>query len=147
MQCSAPSSSRPHRAPTPLRRLLVVNDDMNMRPGLARQLVGALRCAVETAGSLEAALRAFDTHPPEAVLVDASTLSSCITLVRELRGAKAGRDAAIVVLLDRDHARDWATLRAAGADASFHEPIDVPELARAIRGIVQGRARNGADRA
>ena len=41
---------------SPLRRLLVANDDGDMRADLARALATTLRCTVETARSLEAAL-------------------------------------------------------------------------------------------
>jgi DNA-binding response OmpR family regulator len=121
-----------------MRRVLVVNDEMDMRPDLARELVGKLRCTVETVGSLDAALRALGTHPPQAVIVDASSFASCLTLVRALRAAVGSRKVAIVVILSQHHRHDWESLLVAGADASFHQPMAASELARAVLGLTFG---------
>ncbi|MBN8613211.1 MAG: response regulator transcription factor [Deltaproteobacteria bacterium] len=134
-----PATQRASARPSPLRRVLVVNDEMDMRPDLARELVGKLRCAVETAGSLDAALRSLGTHPPQAVIVDGSTYASCLALVRTLRAAIGSRKVVIVVLLAQHHPHDWEALRDAGADASFHQPMAAAELARGVLGLTLGQ--------
>lgn len=134
---SAPSLARSR---SPLTRLLVVNDEMDMRPALARQLASHLGCTVETAGSVEAALRTCASHPPEAVLVDSATLLSCIHLVRGLRATLEGRGLAIVVLLGQHTREDERLLRETGADACLQTPVSASELARVLLGLTMMRS-------
>ncbi len=119
----------------PLRRTLVVTDAMDAPENLAKELVGKLRCAVETVDSLDAGLASIETHTPDAVLVVSATLESCMSAVRSLRASPKGDSFSIVALLAHDAEWDWKRLRDAGADASYHHPTPTPELARAILGV------------
>jgi DNA-binding response OmpR family regulator len=141
-----PSGTPAARGRSPLTRLLVVNDDMDMRPALARQLAARLGCTVETAGSVEAALGTCASHPPEAVLVDSAALLSCVQLVRGLRATPAGSGLAIVVLLGQHTREDELFLRGAGADACLPTPVAAAEIARVLLGLTMMRSAQGGSR-
>lgn len=139
-------SRPPVRRRSPLTRLLVVNDDMDMRPALARQLATHLGCTVETAGSVEAALETCSSHPPQAVLVDSATLLSCVHLVRGLRATREGQRLAIVVLLGQHTREDARFLRETGADACIQTPVAATELARALLGLTMIKVAEAGSR-
>jgi len=128
---------------SPLRRLLIANDDGDMRSELARSLAATLRCTVETAGSFTAALAAVESHPPDAVLIDPSwTDRGSVEVVRALRASSSGASLVIVVLTATHLAENAETLRAAGADESFREPMHIRPIALALLGLtVEKRAR------
>ncbi len=135
---------------SPLRRLLVANDDGDMRADLARGLATTLRCTVETARSLEAALASVESHPPDAVLVDPSWSGrGCLELVRALRASSHGPGLAVLVL-GAAHDQPPATLREAGADASLCAPTPLRQIALALLGLTverQARLRHARSRA
>lgn len=133
---------RPPVHASPLRRLLIANDDGDMRSELARSLAATLRCTVETAGSFTAALAAVESHPPDAVLIDPSwTDRGSVEMVRALRASSSGASLVIVVLTAA-HLANTEMLRAAGADESFREPMHIRPIALALLGLtVERRAR------
>lgn len=136
---------------SPLRRLLVANDDGDMRADLARALATTLRCTVETARSLEAALASVESHPPDAVLVDPSWSGrGCLELVRALRASSHGPSLAVLVLGGAHVDQPPATLREAGADASLCAPTPLRQIALALLGLTverQARLRHARSRA
>lgn len=142
---------RPPIHASPLRRLLIANDDGDMRSDLARSLASTLRCTVETAGSFTAALAAVESHPPDAVLVDPSwTGLSSVAVVRALRASSSGSRFVIFVLTAPDRGHDATMLRDAGADGSSREQATIRPLALALLGLTlerQARGRHAQRRA
>ena len=135
----AASPPRPAlRFSSPLRRLLIANDQMDLRPHLAHTLASTLRCAVESAGSFEAALESVRSHRPDAVLLDLPGPRG-VDIVRALRRSPGGEQLVIVVLRNLGGADEWRGLRDAGADARFAEPVEIGLLARSLLGLTMTR--------
>jgi DNA-binding response OmpR family regulator len=121
-------------ATAPLRRVLVVDDDDDIRLLLEELLRGA-GYAVDTAGDGRAALRTFHTNPADLVVLDLSMpeLDGFETLER-LRDVS---DAPVILLTARSGEIDKVRGFRAGADDYVVKPFGRQELLARIEALLR----------
>lgn len=129
-------------APKPeLRRILVADDDADMRQVLSLALAGGLPgCVVQCVGNGDDALEAAMRHPPDAMVLDLGMPGPpCTEVIQRVRAGRRGASIAIVVLTGSGSASDWRELQRAGADRCYLKPFELDELARALLRLVRKR--------
>jgi len=115
--------------------ILVTDDDPELRRVLRRTL-DALGFEVTECSNGEQAVRAVETHPFHAVLLDLNMPGiGGIAACREIR-RKAPR-LQILMLTVRDQERDKIEALDAGADDYITKPFSIPELAARLRAAVR----------
>jgi DNA-binding response OmpR family regulator len=119
---------------TPQRRILVVDDDDDIR-SLLEQLLGDAGYAVESAADGRAALRAFHTRPFDLVVLDVSMpgLDGFATLER-LRDLS---DAPVILLTARSGEIDKVRGFRSGADDYVAKPFGRQELLARIEALLR----------
>ncbi|MGE0789351.1 MAG: protein kinase [Sandaracinaceae bacterium] len=128
------SSVRSMRLP-PLRRVLIADDDAELRQLFSLAIVHAIgTCAVEAVSSGEAALAAAAHRMPDAIALDLQMPGrSTLDITREIRALPGGDRVPLVIITGSGSAADWRDLRRAGADACLLKPFDVEDLLDALR--------------
>ncbi len=125
-----------------LRRILVVEDDGDIRAvaTLALERVGGFE--VEAYASGPAALEAIGERRPDLVLLDVMMpeMDGPGVLAR-LRASDVGRDLPVVMLTAKVHPQETARLRDLGANDVIHKPFDPMTLPDAVRAIWQRLGR------
>ena len=130
----APSSPRPRAAPPPLRRVIVADDDLELRQMLCVALAGAIKgCVVEAVGSGDDVLASAANIIPDAVVIDLAMPGTATVEVCARLRALARTSMKIVVVTGRGSAADWRELRAAGADACLLKPFELSQLLSALQ--------------
>ncbi len=125
-----------------LRRILLVEDDSDIRAvaTLALERVGGFE--VEACASGAAALDAISECRPDLVLLDVMMPEMDGPGVLErLRADSAGRDVPVVMLTAKVHHLETARLRDLGAVDVIHKPFDPMALPAAVRAIWQRLGR------
>lgn len=121
-------------------RLLVVDDDpdglASMSDALAKRLRGAV---VAVAPDGAAALASIAAAPPDFVLLDLAMPGlSGIELLAEVR--RRAPTAAVFIVTGQGSGDQWSAARALGARRFLIKPIDMDEVVRAIRDVVDAPA-------
>jgi two-component system KDP operon response regulator KdpE len=115
--------------------ILVTDDDPELRRVLGRTL-SALGFGVSESANGEQALKAVETHPFDAVLLDVNMPGiGGIAACREIR-RRAPR-LQILMLTVRDQEMDKVEALDAGADDYITKPFSIPELAARLRSAVR----------
>jgi len=123
----------------PTRRVLVVDDDRDIRELLAHKLSLA-GFEVVTVDEGAAALDAVEAEPFDLILLDVAMPGiSGIDVCRQLREDPRTADVPIIMLTARTHAT-FATLGyMAGADMYLSKPFSPRELVDQVRALLDGR--------
>lgn len=118
-------------------RILIVDDEEDQRSilstGLALRLRGAL---VESASDGTSALDALSRHPEVAILDLQMPGLSGMALIRQVRAMAP--TTGIIVVTGHGSGPEWIEARGLGVRRFFVKPVDLAELTRAIREIVDG---------
>jgi CheY-like chemotaxis protein len=123
-------------------RILVVDDSPAIRQVL-RGILTAVGCEVVAADGVRAALRCLRTFHPEIILTDFNMPGlNGEALVRLARRDSRLVDLPIFVVSSEDDTNIHERMEAAGADAWFGKPVDVPLLIETIRTAVRRTARH-----
>lgn len=123
-------------------RILIVEDDGDIRGVLARGFT-AEGFSVAEAGGVDDALRAAQDRQPNAILVDIQLPDgSGHEICRSLRAG--GYPGAILFLSARDEVRDRAEGLALGADDYIVKPFDFDELLARVQAQVMRREADAA---
>lgn len=130
-------------SPTPLARILVVDDDVNLQRMLRRGLTFD-GYAVLTAEDGETALHLAREQPPDLVVLDVMLPDPWdgLEVARRLRAD--GYDSAILMLTARDQLADKVAGFASGADDYLAKPFAFEELLLRVRALLR-RVRRGSD--
>lgn len=125
-------------------QLLVADDDDDLRGLLDHALAASLPGAViRTARDGHEALEMARREPPTIALLDLSMPGlGGIALVAAMR--EVAPEAAILVITGHGSGREWTEARQLGAQRFLVKPIDLDELARAVRDVVDRRGRLAA---
>ncbi|MBO2449287.1 response regulator transcription factor [Actinomadura barringtoniae] len=122
-----------------MARILVVEDDLEVRTALVRDLTDRHH-SVRSVGEAWTALREVSENPPEAVILDLGLPDlDGFELLKMLRGIST---IPVLVVTARDGERDIVRLLNAGADDYLVKPFSVEEL-EARLGAVLRRAQGG----
>ncbi len=114
------------------RRLLLVEDSTDTRHAL-ETIFRRRECRVQAAASAEEALELARHEPPEILISDVGLPGmSGVELIRELRGDAACRGMIAVALSGLGREGDIRDALAAGFDAHFLKPVEIPELERML---------------
>lgn len=136
-QAFAKASERA-RSVRPARRLLVADDDPEMR-ALARRILGKAMPHVmidETADGLEALAHA-QRALPDAVLLDLDMPGlNGVELTSALRELATAEQMPIVVMTGSGTAADWRVLSQLGANAMLLKPMSAMQLVTLVRGLL-----------
>jgi DNA-binding response OmpR family regulator len=123
----------------PAWKLLVVDDDPDIRrmAALSLERIGGFRVAV--AEDAQTALRLAASDPPDLVLLDVSMpgLDGPGALAA-LRALEATRDVPVVFFTATSSDEEVARLRTLGAVGVVAKPFEVADLPRRIRAILEG---------
>ena len=120
-------------------RILVVDDDDSVRLGLARALGALAGCEVETARDAFEAGYKLSAFRPALVLLDVvmpgmGGLDICVRM-RRLAGHERLR---IVILTGYDGSGHNERSLISGADLFLTKPMDVDEILRHVRDLLEG---------
>lgn len=127
----------------PLRRVLVIDDDENIRSSLKRALSYA-GFAVEVAENGEAGLRQALAAPPDVVILD--VMMPGLDGLEVCRRLRSGGDVPILMLTARDEVPDRVTGLEAGADDYLIKPFALEELIARLRAMLRRRGPEEANR-
>jgi len=114
------------------RRVLVVEDDAKLLEVMREGLVASGFLVRAATSGLEAGLALADFHPDCVVLDVMLEDLPGATIVRQIRGAQAGRAARIVAISGKAGSHDVQEILAAGANAYLKKPFTQAELLKAI---------------
>jgi ribonuclease P protein subunit RPR2 len=132
-----PAEERPIRRPRSGIRLLVVDDQPNLRM-LLRTTFEIIDVEVEEAGSAAEAMQRVAARTPDVIVLDVALPDvDGITLCRRLREQPATADVPIVLLTGAPSTTDDAA-RAAGASAFVRKPFSPLELLETIEQLAGG---------
>lgn len=124
----APDADGSAIAPLPPRRVLVVDDNVDVADTLA-ELLEALGAIVEVAYDARAALEAISTFEPDAVLVDIGMPDmDGYELARTIRASPQHRRLLLIALTGWGQEHDHVRSREAGFDHHMVKPPDVADL-------------------
>ena len=131
-----PADSGPQRLPRPLRgvRVLVVDDDEDA-VDLFATVLGICGADVATATSATAAMRAFESQPPDVVVTDIAMPEAdgywLVDKIRQLPDARARVVPVVAVTaFSREHSR--ARALAAGFVEHLEKPVEPEALCLAV---------------
>jgi len=116
-------------------KILLVEDDADARAvlGLILELAGA---EVESAGSVRAALRAFDGFRPDVLVSDIGMPDEDgYALIRHVRAREVDGNIPAVALTGYVTPEDSARLRAAGFQVHLRKPVDPDEIVGAVASL------------
>jgi two-component system, OmpR family, response regulator len=129
---------RPARGTTPEARLLVVDDEPNIRELLSASLRYA-GFEVETAADGQQALALAETYRPDLLVLDVMMPGlDGFGVVRRLR--QAGRRTPVVFLTARDAAEDKISGLTLGGDDYVTKPFSLDEVLARIRAVLRRTA-------
>ena len=120
----------------PFSRVLVIDDDDNIRASLNRALSYA-GFTVEVAEHGEAGLRKALANPPDVVVLD--ILMPGLDGLEVCRRIRAGGDVPILMLTARDDIPDRVTGLEAGADDYLIKPFALEELVARLKALLRRR--------
>jgi CheY-like chemotaxis protein len=150
LPAAAEAATNPHRelpiTPTPVAsaRVLVVDDNHDA----LTMLLDALKHAGLDALGAETAKEAMDVAAgakPEVAILDIGLPdTNGFELARALRSMPGGGWMRLIALTGYGREQDKAAARAAGFDAFFAKPVDVPTLLLALEGPGETAIRNGS---
>ncbi|MEW1752031.1 response regulator transcription factor [Streptomyces angustmyceticus] len=142
MSSASPTSGAPLPRGTG-QRLLVVDDD----PRTAELLEATLSLAgyaVTTAGGGAEALRAYETNPPDLLVLDVMLPDTDgFTVCRRLVGQ--GARLPVLFLTARDSVEDRVTGFAMGADDYLTKPFSLPELLARVHALLRRAGRSAEE--
>jgi two-component system, OmpR family, response regulator MprA len=127
----------------PRSRVLVIDDDDNIRISLKRALAYA-GFAVDVAESGEAGLQRALLEPPDVVVLD--VLMPGIDGFEVCRRLRAGGDLPILMLTARDAVSDRVEGLETGADDYLVKPFALEELIARLRALLRRRAPTDTNR-
>ncbi len=131
----SPRPGRPARGTTPEARLLVVDDEPNIRELLSASLRYA-GFEVETAADGQQALALAETFRPDLLVLDVMMPGlDGFGVVRRLR--QAGRRTPVVFLTARDAAEDKVSGLTLGGDDYVTKPFSLDEVLARIRAVLR----------
>ena len=141
----SPRSGRPARATIPEARLLVVDDEPNIRELLSASLRYA-GFEVETAADGQQALAVAETFRPDLLVLDVMMPGlDGFGVVRRMR--QAGRRTPVVFLTARDAAEDKISGLTLGGDDYVTKPFSLDEVLARIRAVLRRSRTVPADQA
>jgi two-component system response regulator PhoP len=124
-------------------RLLLIEDDPDLRQGLARQLA-ADGYRVEQAGDGAEGLFLAQEYPFDLAIVDLGLPKvNGLTIVQRLRAE--GRDMPLLILTARSSWQDKVAGLEAGADDYVVKPFDYPELAARVKALLRRSLKATSD--
>ncbi len=131
------TDARVYRGGAP--RILIVDDDDNVRVGLARALSSLTTCEVDTARDAFEAGYKLAQFRPDLVLLDVvmpgmGGLDVCARM-RRLAGSEPLR---IVILTGYDGSGHNERSLISGADLFLTKPMDVDEILRHVKDLLEG---------
>jgi two-component system KDP operon response regulator KdpE len=139
---SAARESSAPRAPADGARLLVIEDDADLRASVAASLASR-GYVVRDAGNAREGMTAWETNRPDIVLLDLGLPDQDgLTVIKRIR-----REAStpILILSARHQEEDRVEALELGADDYLTKPFGVPELVARIRALLRRAAGPGAD--
>ena len=126
------SEDKTEKVREPVRRLLVVDDDMYIRRILSIGL-GLEGFEVDQAADGLEAIEKLQERRPDAILLDLMMpVMDGRSFIHRVRG-KLGCDVPIVVLTSVDRAEAMRDLEDTGASAILHKPAEVAEIVETLR--------------
>jgi PAS domain S-box-containing protein len=132
----APSPSASPQAPAPPPRILLADDNADMRGYLRRLLEG--RWTVETVADGRAALTAAQKNPPDLILADVMMPGlDGFALLRELRADPRTRVVPVIMISARAGEEARVEGIRAGADDYLVKPFSAPELLARIQAHIR----------
>ncbi len=134
----SPRPGRPARGTTPEARLLVVDDEPNIRELLSASLRYA-GFEVETAADGQQALALAETYRPDLLVLDVMMPGlDGFGVVRRMR--QSGRRTPVVFLTARDAAEDKISGLTLGGDDYVTKPFSLDEVLARIRAVLRRTA-------
>lgn len=121
------------------RRLLVLDDDADVRASFGRALT-SLGCKVVCTATLIEALDALARHEPEVALVDFRLAEDCNGL-QAIARLRAARPALAAVIVSADVSPGLEDEAARAAVTVLRKPVTDAKLASTINAVLQGAAR------
>jgi CheY-like chemotaxis protein len=117
---------------SPIRRVLVVDDNHDSADSLA-MILKRMGYSVEAAYGGTAAVTAFETFAPEAVLLDIGMpdLDGYET-ARRIREMPSGRGAVLIAQTGWGQEEDQRRAQEVGFDAHLTKPVEIAELVRLL---------------
>jgi two-component system response regulator MprA len=128
---------------TPFSRVLVIDDDGNIRASLQRALSYA-GFTVEVAENGEAGLQKALITPPDVVILD--IMMPGLGGLEVCRRFRAGGDVPILMLTARDDIPDRVNGLEAGADDYLIKPFALEELVARLKALLRRRGPQDANR-
>ena len=124
-------------APVPSRRILVIDDDADIRAVVQMSLEITASWDVITASSGVEGLAFAAAHQPDAILLDMMMpeLDGAAT-ARMLQAAPATRDIPVVLLTAKQESSDWLTALP-GVTAAIAKPFDPLTLADRVSALLR----------
>ena len=117
-------------------RLLIVEDEPRLADNIARSVRESAAYAVDVVNDGEAGLRAIESNPYDAVILDLMLPKLDGMQVLE-RMRQAGRRTPVLVLTARDDKESVIALLNAGADDYLTKPFDLGELLARTKALVR----------
>jgi DNA-binding response OmpR family regulator len=122
-------------------RLLIVEDEPRLADNIARSVRESAAYAVDVVNDGEAGLRAIESNPYDAVILDLMLPKLDGMQVLE-RMRQAGRRTPVLVLTARDDKESVIALLNAGADDYLTKPFNPRELVARVKAILRRSERS-----
>ena len=129
------------RAPAPVRRVLVVEDEQDIAELIKHTLERDPGLSVDIVTAGDAAILRATQRPPDLVVLDLNLpVVSGFDVCRALRSRPATRDVPIIMLTARTAEADRVAGLDLGADDYVTKPFSLRELAARVRAVMRRRA-------